>query len=481
MDFLSDVTEPVIDPIAEESRPAPAASLRQNTDEIADLLMSILSDGLDHPELWPEIPGITQGLPDLLAALGDRLDRTADKGEQLRLIILIGMYHAANGQVATVIESLDPVAARFSQSPLMQGALFYLNSLLDPDNPKYDLQGRVCRMPFVNLDVLERSAHLCCSSYLPRSIGNLQTQAWEDVWNSDQARNIRASIHDGSYRYCNKMTCPSIQSARLSTAADMAAQSDFWRTVIRDAAVRLNQGPQDVNLAYDRTCNLSCPSCRIETYAADSAQRAAFDLLQETKILPLLKGATSVYVTGSGDPFASKNFRQLLTALEDDAFAKLKFRIMTNAMLLTPRQWASFPVLHGRTSTLRISVDAATGPTHERLRRGARWSTMLENMAFAGELLATGQVDLFGLAFTVQVENFAEMGDACDLAHRVGASEIYFGQLTNWGTYSAADFQSRAVWLPSHPQHDQFVEAMQDARLRDPIVQLGEFGAFVKS
>jgi hypothetical protein len=187
-----------------------------------------------------------------------------------------------------------------------------------------------------------------------------------------------------------------------------------------------------------------------------------------------------VFITGSGDPFASKNFRRLMEQLTPEEYPDLKFQVMTNGMLFTPAQWARFPALHRRTAVLKISVDAATGPTHELLRRGARWPVMLENMAFAGTLAADGLVDYFELVFTVQTDNFREMGDAVDLAHQVGATGIYFARITNWGTFTDRQYADKAVFLPGHPDYEEFLEYMQDPRLRDPMVLLGDLSPFVK-
>jgi MoaA/NifB/PqqE/SkfB family radical SAM enzyme len=153
---------------------------------------------------------------------------------------------------------------------------------------------------------------------------------------------------------------------------------------------------------------------------------------------------------------------------------------MTNGMLFTPKQWESFPALHGRTSVLKISIDAATGPTHELLRRGAKWPIMIENMTFAGELVAQGIVDYYELVFTVQKENFREMADAVDLAKQVGANAISFAPMTNWGTFSDLDYADKAAFLPSHPDYREFLKQMEDPRLRDPSVVLGSLHEFLK-
>lgn len=446
---------------------------------IVDLMLSVMSDGLDHPELWQLIPGFVESNPTLVPAL-HAVSLLAKDGETVRSIrLLLALCDASRGRLRESIDSLEPIAADHSQSPLVQGVLFYLRGLADPEDPKYALTGKICETPFRQMDVLERTSHLCCASWLATSAGDLTTTDWRNVWNSEAAQAIRASVYDGSYRYCNKGACPKIQSNALPRAADLAARSSYWADLLAATVTEIAAGPEVVNLAYDRTCNLSCPSCRVERFAADDGTRARFAEMQERAILPLLANAKTVFVTGSGDPFASKNFRQLMRDLTPEAFPDLKFQIMTNGMLFTPDQWNTFPTLHYRVKVLKISVDAATGPTHETLRRGAPWPVMIENMTFAGDLTAQGLIDHFDLVFTVQSDNYREMADAVDLAHRVGATGIYFARLTNWGTFSADEYRDKAVFLPVHPDYADLLKQINDPRLRDPIVMLGDLESFL--
>lgn len=447
--------------------------------EAIDILLGVLRDGLDHPEIWPIMNQFVDGVDGLIPALQQRLAIEGDRMTRASLCVLLAMCGAAAGRAEAMLKELQPLAVEYSQSPLVQGAIFHLEGLCNPADPKYQLQGKVCPAPFIKLDVLERSTHQCCASWLQTSAGDLSKSEWQDVWNSESAQAIRASMLDGTYRYCNKGACPKIQANDLPAAADLAASSPFWTDIIENGTTNIPAGPEVINLAYDRTCNLSCPSCRTERFAADDAERAAFDDMQQRKILPMLKNAKKVIVTGSGDPFASKNFRRLMEQLTADEYPELKFHVMTNGMLFTAAQWARFPALHRRTSILKISVDAATGPTHELLRRGARWPVMLENMAFAGELNAADLIDHFELVFTVQTENFREMGDCVSLAHQVGATGVYFARITNWGTFTDEQYRAKAVFLPSHPDHAEFLAQMQDPRLQDPIVLLGDLQPFV--
>ena len=449
------------------------AAMAATANDMVAIMLDILADGLDHPELWPHVPEYLDDNPLIVEALQHRLARVGE-ADAARVTVLLAMCGAARGELIEMIDVLVALSADFSQSPLIQGALFHLRGLQDPSDPRYALEGRLCETPFEQLDVLDGASHLCCASWLNTSVGTVSDGDWQDVWNSPTAEAIRASIHDGSYRYCNKGSCPKIQGNSLPTKADLAATSPQWDRIVDDRTTSLSHGPTVVNLAYDRTCNLACPSCRVDRYAADATTRTRYADMQERAILPMLKSAKTVFVTGSGDPFASKNFRQLMTALTPQDYPELKFQIMTNGMLFTPRQWEMFPALHRRVALLKISVDAATGPTHETLRLGAHWPTVLENMTFAGSLLSAGMIDNFELVFTVQDDNFREMGDAVDLAHRVGANGLYFARLTNWGTFSPEAYRQKAVFLAPHPDHAAFQQAMQDNRLDDPIVLLGD-------
>jgi hypothetical protein len=454
--------------------------VQENSAAVIDILFARIMDGRDHPEIWTALPVVIARFPDLTETISGFV------GDELKFYVALwGVVHAlcvaASGDVEGGLALLEPIATNHSQSTLAQGAFFHIKSSLAPADPALDLTQFFCTKPFETIDVLDGKSHLCCASWLPHSIGDLAEQSVDDVWNSEAAQSIRNSILDGSFRYCNKTACPQIAGNLLPLKANLVSESERWRDIITNYRTRLPILPHVVNLAYDETCNLSCPSCRTHVVAADEATRKRFDTLQEEKILPLLRNAELAFISGLGDPFASKNFRNLLNRLGPDDYPDLRFQIMTNGMLLTRREWARFPTLHGRVAYLRISIDAATGPTHELLRRGARWPVMEENLAFARELRTEGLIDRLELSFTVQVDNYQEMGQAVDLARHFGADHLAFTRMTNWGTFTPEEYAQKAVFMPSHPEHGRFVESMRDQRLRDDIVALNDLSGFVRA
>ena len=261
----------------------------------------------------------------------------------------------------------------YSQCPVVAGALFWAQHQKDPTNAKYDLKDKLCPVPSQQMDVLSRSTHLCCASWLRASIGTLRHSPWREVWNSPVAQDIRKSIHDGSYRYCNNLLCPKIQGNQVPYKSTLAQTEPMFASIIAKQQVELDTGPQSINLSYDATCNLSCPSCRTEKIATDNATRDAYQEMQEKSIMPLLKEAKTVLITGSGDPFASKNFRDVLMRINDEDYPNLSVLLMTNGLLLTPNEWNKFKHLAGKISRISVSIDGASKESHEITRRGSNW------------------------------------------------------------------------------------------------------------
>lgn len=396
---------------------------------------------------------------------------------RLSLQILLGVLRLHTDQQEEGQRILEDLFTRHSQHLTVGGALFHAKKQLDPDNPKYQLKGKYCLRPFHRLEVLDGTTTNCCAAFFKAHLGNMNTTPWEEVWNGPVAQAVQKTMHDGSYQYCNKMLCPSIQQDKLDRPENYADGSAEQKIVNEQTTV-MDVGPVDLNLAYDRTCNLSCPSCRTERYAAGPEERAKFAQLQDKNVIPMLKGAKKALLTGSGDPLASKNFRQLLMRLNREEFPHLNVKLLTNAMLVSPKEWAKFPHISDMVNSIQISIDAATAETHELLRRGSKWDVMLENMEFIGKLRREGVLDDYSIFYVVQTENFREMGGAVEIAKRVGADVIRFLMINNWNTFAPDEFAAKCVFKKTHPLYDEFLKAMADPRVADPIVDLSNLDEF---
>lgn len=367
-----------------------------------------------------------------------------------------------------------------SQNEVLQDAVFTLEAAENPKDPRFALDRKFCVYPFIRADVIGGFQVMpCCAAFLQKSMGSLQNNSWNEVWNSDIARGIRASIHDGTYRFCNKMTCSDIQ---MNTLQDRGRVADAeLAQVVASASTKMEWSPRMVNLSYDKTCNLICPSCRSEKISADSELRAHYDAVTEREIIPMLRGARTLIVTGSGDPFASKTFRRLLAQLDPEEFPQLSLGLMTNGVLFTSREWERLEKFHTRLSFIEVSIDATTPETYSQVRCGGDWDRLMENLEYLSrETRRAGLNVPIKLKFVVQKANFREMPAFVELGLKLKVDAVIFIRLTNWNTFTPEEFADLCVWNPGHPLYDEFQTVMRHPLLTHPVVRLGSMTGVVE-
>jgi hypothetical protein len=74
-------------------------------------------------------------------------------------------------------------------------------------NKTINLKNYVCSVPFNSLEIHNNVCFVCCPSWLPNKV-ELSEIPLKDVYNSEPIVDIRNSILDGSFKYCDKELCP---------------------------------------------------------------------------------------------------------------------------------------------------------------------------------------------------------------------------------------------------------------------------------
>jgi len=315
-------------------------------------------------------------------------------------------------------------------------------------------------------------------------MGNLKHKSLDELWNGHTMQKIRESIYDGSFRYCRHDRCPRIQNDSLPTLREGELEPDIG-SAIKNRSVVLDTPPLFLNLCNDRSCNLVCPSCRTEriNYHAGPEYEARLDL-QKRLLDPYLDGpreqAFTLSVTGSGDPFASKVFRQQLFALDGRKYPNMRINLQTNGVLLTPKTWRRMHAIHENIEYVFLSIDAATEATYNITRRGGHWDTLMENCARLREFRASGQLKYLRFDFVVQLANYREMPAFVELSRAMGADCAYFSRVLDWGTWPRKEYLQQCVWESSHPLYEDFMKVMADPRLHDSFVDMGNMSEFLE-
>lgn len=395
------------------------------------------------------------------------------KGTRALLPVVAAHDLLARGAVADAIHHLD-LALRIDQEDLYAQELWFA-AQGTPIQP-VDTEKRMCLNPFERAESASRNRLMfCCPAWLPVPFGQIEDGSVEEVWNSTAAQDIRASIHDGSYRYCSRMHCP------MFTADDMPHVADIKNAEMKEVhetkATVLPPRIGRINLSHDRSCNLSCPSCRTDLIIADRAASRKLNELAENTLLPLIRAARRVKITGSGDPFASRHYRwiiQQLTAEQDGPIIDLQ----TNGLLLE-RSWEPLGLAgSGRVDTVLVSTDAATPETYRVVRRGGEYDDLLRNLEYLSELRASGEVRYVRVDFVVQALNFREMPAAARLSNDLGFDRIKFQMLRSWNTWSPEEFSRQHVGHPTHPEYQDLLAVLRDPILHGPkVAYSGFYGA----
>lgn len=321
--------------------------------------------------------------------------------------------------------------------------------------------GKYCNKPFEWLEINGHGrAFMCCPTWLPYSIGDVSVDSIHQVWNGLRAKMIRRSIYDGSFKYCNKPLCPEIQAGKLPDLSTVSEQ-DRWVTPPTGF-------PSQINFSTDESCNLSCPSCRVgKVLHADGPEyerRKALDDKIWNEILAQPKDARiTVHITGSGDPFGSKVFRERLLSLDFTDRPNMRVVLKTNGVMLTPKIWNQMHKIHKNIVAINISFDAATEPTYNITRRGGHWPTLIENVRYLDPVAKQLGISIF-YDYVVQFVNSAELLPFCRLISEISPNygNIQFTRISDWGTWPKAEFENQAIWKEDHPHHENWLHHLSD-------------------
>jgi MoaA/NifB/PqqE/SkfB family radical SAM enzyme len=291
-----------------------------------------------------------------------------------------------------------------------------------------------CNYPqqVINIDPAGR-LHLCiCEDWLPVPIGHVMDfDSMQQVFATAQAQQLDETIQDGSYRFCQTGKCGVARSVR----------SVAFPTLI---------------VGVDDSCQLACPSCRrqAEFHAHDHKSAWMDRLRQWIAANPLV---TNVLVGAHGDPLTSALYRGFLASLAE---LPVVIQIKTNGLLMR-RHLGEMGIWH-KVSELSISIDAGTAAVYEDLRRPARWSQLLDNLEYLRGLRQQRQVRLVRANLIMQSGNLEDIPAFLDLCQQHDMLPS-FSVLEDWRVMD--DYEQHAVHLPQHPQHERFLEIIEDDRV----------------
>ena len=319
---------------------------------------------------------------------------------------------------------------------------------------KIDLKNYTCGVPFTSLEIHDNVCFVCCPSWLPNKV-ELSEIPLKDVYNSEPIVDIRNSILDGSFKYCNKELCPYLSKLVNYGIASGPITLKSNQKLIQNSIVK-NNTPNYLLMNFDRTCNYRCPSCRVDLIVESSEGIKRIEKTIDEIDTYYSKNVKTLYITGTGDPFVSVSFRNYLRNFNPKKYPNLGgIHLHTNASMWNKSMWESMPNAQKYIRSCEISIDAGTKETYEnKTRLGGKWDNLIDNLKFISTIPNLN----VKTSFVVQDSNYMEMEKFYNLMFSIFGKKVnvFFGKITNWGTFSESEFKLKQVWDVEHPEHHLF-------------------------
>ena len=329
--------------------------------------------------------------------------------------------------------------------------------------PPKNFVNKICLEPFRTIEIdIKGEVGLCgCEFWMPTRVGNLFRQSIDEILGSELAQDIRASIGRGSYDYCNGLTCNIISSDRLIGMENLSEQH-------LDAVAQPNNWtlPEQIYLAGDQTCNLTCPSCRTNVFKITEDQvEEQLRLGQKLKDNLFTNSSDRrivLHVSTTGEVFASPLILKFLSSIEPEKFPNLRVWLQTNG-LLVPKFWHKLGDIAHRVDNITVTVDAAREHTYEKLRRGGKWPDLLESLEWIKNKKIENGMS-FHLRIVVQRDNIDQLMEFYELGQKYSADLIDYVRIYNWGTYSEAEFKDVDIFDPDNPDRDHAMAKLEEIK-----------------
>lgn len=322
----------------------------------------------------------------------------------------------------------------------------------------------ICTAPFNYTEVHDKEQWLCCPSWLPVDIE--QGLGIKENFRSKKAQEVRDSILDGSYKYCDEVQCPYLAELKNNKISPRFIPKTDQNIEILER----EPGPHTVNFSFDRSCNYACPTCRLDFIMYKGEDRKLVEeKLKEVneELSPFVK---RLYLSGAADPFFSNSFRKFMVELPAQKYKKLEsIHLHTNGSLWTEQLWNRMKGIHKFVNSCEISIDAATKHTYENETRiGGKWDNILERLKFITQIPT---IKWYCFSFVTQDSNYREMKDYYELIKSYFDKretptkwEVKFNRVINWGTYNEDDFKSKEVFKKDHPLFNQFMDNLNTVK-----------------
>jgi MoaA/NifB/PqqE/SkfB family radical SAM enzyme len=200
--------------------------------------------------------------------------------------------------------------------------------------------------------------------------------------------------------------------------------------------------PTHVQLIISDLCNQGCTFCAyrmdtgfsVENFADEQGNRNPKRFIPTQKAKEILDdcamlGVGAIEFTGGGEPTVHPDCVEIVGHAQS---LGMQTGLVTNGVRLRDHE------VYRSLDWLRISLDAGTAETYERIRESRMWSKVMANLNLAG----TFEKPYVGVGFVVTRENYKELPQACRI---VKAANIPYVRISAMFSTAGANYYDEIV------------------------------------
>ena len=147
----------------------------------------------------------------------------------------------------------------------------------------------------------------------------------------------------------------------------------------------------------------------------------------------------------------------------DSGKTNIKHIIQTNGSYLQAKADMLMRLLPTVTE-LRVSFDAATAETYNKIRVGGDWDLLIHNVKWLQQyLMSNSSTTRLSADYVIQIDNYKEIPEFVKLCETLGIQHINFQKMWNWGTWPQKEFDDKNIYNPEHPLYNDLKDMFKKA------------------
>jgi radical SAM protein with 4Fe4S-binding SPASM domain len=215
--------------------------------------------------------------------------------------------------------------------------------------------------------------------------------------------------------------------------------------------------PRAVQVEVTSACNLRCAMCLVRYRPPVNKLQGAMPMATFRSLLDDLPELGQVTLQGLGEPLLAPDLLPMIRLAKSRG---IRVGFNSNATLLTRARAAE--LVDAGLDWLHVSVDGADAQTYEQIRDGARFATVLDNLAglVAQKRAAGTDLPWIRVVFVAMRRNVAGLPDLVRLLGDLGVSELRVQNLAHtFDDTAAADPADRADPADPYEQIREYTAA----------------------